>query len=226
MATIPARMTAIGIKAPGGPEMLQVEERPVPSPAEGHGQGARRASVRRDHRGHLAAARLALAGGRSASSSRAPLQAAGHGHHHQLLTAPVSAGPRAGAAAILAGVITARRYSQLVQAALTAAAICPASCLMSGSTVMGQDRAGRPRDTDRAARQPPHPGDALPLARRPNRAGRGYIERKQHRPDLPPRLRTGLTQRQVARPPTPPHRIQHIRAVERRPCPPLRHRIP
>ncbi len=35
MATIPAHMTAIGIKAPGGPEMLQVEERPVPSPAEG-----------------------------------------------------------------------------------------------------------------------------------------------------------------------------------------------
>lgn len=35
MATLPARMTAIGIKAPGGPEMLVPEERPVPIPAEG-----------------------------------------------------------------------------------------------------------------------------------------------------------------------------------------------
>jgi NADPH2:quinone reductase len=35
MSALPARMTAIGIKAPGGPEMLQVEERPVPSPGEG-----------------------------------------------------------------------------------------------------------------------------------------------------------------------------------------------
>lgn len=35
MSSLPARMTAIGIKAPGGPEMLQVEERPVPEPGEG-----------------------------------------------------------------------------------------------------------------------------------------------------------------------------------------------
>ena len=35
MATLPSRMTAIGIKAPGGPEMLVPEERPVPAPAEG-----------------------------------------------------------------------------------------------------------------------------------------------------------------------------------------------
>ena len=35
MATLPSRMTAIGIKAPGGPEMLGPEERPVPAPAEG-----------------------------------------------------------------------------------------------------------------------------------------------------------------------------------------------
>ena len=33
--TIPARMTAIGIKAPGGPEMLVAEERPVPTPGAG-----------------------------------------------------------------------------------------------------------------------------------------------------------------------------------------------
>ncbi len=35
MAALPARMTAIGIKSPGGPEMLVPEERPVPSPGEG-----------------------------------------------------------------------------------------------------------------------------------------------------------------------------------------------
>lgn len=35
MATLPTRMTAIGIKAPGGPEMLVPEERPVPAPGEG-----------------------------------------------------------------------------------------------------------------------------------------------------------------------------------------------
>jgi len=35
MATLPSRMTAIGIKAPGGPEVLVPEERPVPAPAEG-----------------------------------------------------------------------------------------------------------------------------------------------------------------------------------------------
>jgi NADPH2:quinone reductase len=32
---IPARMTAIGIKAPGGPQVLVPEERPVPTPGEG-----------------------------------------------------------------------------------------------------------------------------------------------------------------------------------------------
>ena len=35
MAALPARMTAIGIKAPGGPEALAPEERPVPSPGDG-----------------------------------------------------------------------------------------------------------------------------------------------------------------------------------------------
>ncbi|MGA7972677.1 MAG: NAD(P)H-quinone oxidoreductase [Pseudolabrys sp.] len=35
MATLPARMTAIGIKTPGGPEALVPEERPLPSPGEG-----------------------------------------------------------------------------------------------------------------------------------------------------------------------------------------------
>jgi putative PIG3 family NAD(P)H quinone oxidoreductase len=33
--TVPARMTAIAIRAPGGPEMLQPEERPVPTPGPG-----------------------------------------------------------------------------------------------------------------------------------------------------------------------------------------------
>jgi NADPH2:quinone reductase len=33
--TVPARMTAIAIRAPGGPDMLVAEERDVPSPAEG-----------------------------------------------------------------------------------------------------------------------------------------------------------------------------------------------
>jgi NADPH2:quinone reductase len=35
MSTLPSRMTAIGIKAPGGPEVLVPEERPVPTPGEG-----------------------------------------------------------------------------------------------------------------------------------------------------------------------------------------------
>src|SRR3984893_6020466 len=35
MTSIPAMMTAIGIKAPGGPEMLVAERRPVPTPAAG-----------------------------------------------------------------------------------------------------------------------------------------------------------------------------------------------
>src|ERR687896_2547400 len=33
--TLPARMTAIAIKAPGGPEALVPEERPVPQPGPG-----------------------------------------------------------------------------------------------------------------------------------------------------------------------------------------------
>ena len=35
MSTLPTQMTAIGIKAPGGPEMLVPEQRPVPKPGEG-----------------------------------------------------------------------------------------------------------------------------------------------------------------------------------------------
>jgi len=35
MSTLPTRMTAIGIKAPGGPDVLVPEERPVPTPGEG-----------------------------------------------------------------------------------------------------------------------------------------------------------------------------------------------
>jgi NADPH2:quinone reductase len=35
MAALPTRMTAIGIKSPGGPEMLVPEERPVPAPGGG-----------------------------------------------------------------------------------------------------------------------------------------------------------------------------------------------
>src|SRR5215813_9193559 len=35
MATLPDRMTVIGIKTPGGPEALVPEERPVPTPGEG-----------------------------------------------------------------------------------------------------------------------------------------------------------------------------------------------
>jgi NADPH2:quinone reductase len=35
MADIPAQMTVIGIKAPGGPDMLVPERRPVPTPGEG-----------------------------------------------------------------------------------------------------------------------------------------------------------------------------------------------
>jgi len=33
--TVPARMTVIAIRAPGGPEMLVPEERPVPAPGPG-----------------------------------------------------------------------------------------------------------------------------------------------------------------------------------------------
>src|SRR5690349_660260 len=35
MSSLPSRMTAIGIKTPGGPEALAPEERPVPTPGEG-----------------------------------------------------------------------------------------------------------------------------------------------------------------------------------------------
>jgi len=35
MATLPSRMTAIGIKAPGGPDVLVPEQRPVPTPGDG-----------------------------------------------------------------------------------------------------------------------------------------------------------------------------------------------
>src|SRR6516162_8145446 len=35
MTSLPARMTAIAIRAPGGPEMLVPEERPVPTPGAG-----------------------------------------------------------------------------------------------------------------------------------------------------------------------------------------------
>jgi len=35
MSTLPTRMTAIGIKTPGGPDVLVPEERPVPTPGEG-----------------------------------------------------------------------------------------------------------------------------------------------------------------------------------------------
>lgn len=35
MTTLPSRMTAIGIRTPGGPEVLVPEERPVPSPGAG-----------------------------------------------------------------------------------------------------------------------------------------------------------------------------------------------
>jgi NADPH2:quinone reductase len=35
MPALPAQMTVIGIRAPGGPEMLAAEQRPLPQPAEG-----------------------------------------------------------------------------------------------------------------------------------------------------------------------------------------------
>jgi NADPH:quinone reductase-like Zn-dependent oxidoreductase len=35
MTMLPTRMTPIGMRAPGGPEMLVPEERPVPRPGEG-----------------------------------------------------------------------------------------------------------------------------------------------------------------------------------------------
>src|SRR5207237_4676816 len=35
MASLPAEMTVIAIRAPGGPEMLVPEQRPVPQPGEG-----------------------------------------------------------------------------------------------------------------------------------------------------------------------------------------------
>jgi hypothetical protein len=44
-----------------------------------------RSPVRRDHRGHAAPPRLALAASRPAPEGRAPVRAAGHDHHHQAL---------------------------------------------------------------------------------------------------------------------------------------------
>ena len=35
MPALPAQMTVIAIRAPGGPEMLVPEQRPLPQPAEG-----------------------------------------------------------------------------------------------------------------------------------------------------------------------------------------------
>src|SRR5690349_12864951 len=35
MSSLPSRMTAIGIRTPGGPEVLVPEERPVPHPGGG-----------------------------------------------------------------------------------------------------------------------------------------------------------------------------------------------
>ena len=35
MAALPAQMTAIGIKAPGAPDMLVAEQRAVPQPGDG-----------------------------------------------------------------------------------------------------------------------------------------------------------------------------------------------
>jgi NADPH:quinone reductase len=35
MSSIPATMTAIGITAPGGPDVIVPQERPVPAPGEG-----------------------------------------------------------------------------------------------------------------------------------------------------------------------------------------------
>src|SRR5690242_5793582 len=35
MAALPSQMTAVGIKAAGGPEMLVTEQRPVPAPGPG-----------------------------------------------------------------------------------------------------------------------------------------------------------------------------------------------
>ena len=52
MAALPTRMTAIGIKSPGGPDMLVPEERPVPTARRrrnpGQGRGRRRQPARRD----------------------------------------------------------------------------------------------------------------------------------------------------------------------------------
>ena len=35
MSNVPAHMTAIAIRAPGGPDVLVPEQRPVPQPGEG-----------------------------------------------------------------------------------------------------------------------------------------------------------------------------------------------
>ena len=59
--TLPARMTAIAIRAPGGPEMLVPEERPMPAPGPGEilvkvaAAGVNRPDVRAAP-GHLSAA--------------------------------------------------------------------------------------------------------------------------------------------------------------------------
>ncbi len=60
-------------------------------PAGGDGEGLHRSPVRPDHRGHAAPAPLALASGRLAPSGRAPVQAAGHDHHHEALTRQLAA---------------------------------------------------------------------------------------------------------------------------------------
>ena len=72
-----ADLGALGVPVEGDPGSAQ--------PVEAMEKGVHRSPVRRDHRGHAAPPRLALAAGRLAPSGRAPVRAAGHDHHHQAL---------------------------------------------------------------------------------------------------------------------------------------------
>ena len=58
---IPSTQTVIAIKAPGGPEMLQPERRPVPEPKEGEVLIRRVEHARGDYLSKLAAHQDALA---------------------------------------------------------------------------------------------------------------------------------------------------------------------
>ena len=68
MPALPAQMTVIAIRAPGGPDMLVPEQRPLPQPARRRGAGEGRCGGGQPARRHAAAGPLSAAAGRARHS--------------------------------------------------------------------------------------------------------------------------------------------------------------